>query len=100
LELFATVDRSSWLVGIMRACAAPVTIKGFLTAADAIVVCKVCGAKEGVPCEGSNKGAELKPGYVHFGRRVKRLLLTARATQAQRTAFEKKAVKMLIDSMK
>jgi hypothetical protein len=63
-------------------------MRGFLIAADAIVPCKACGVPEGVPCMG------LKNGQVHFGRRVRRLLLTAGAPE-KRDEFEARAVAML-----
>jgi hypothetical protein len=65
-------------------------MKGFLVAADAIVPCKTCGAAEGVPC----KGKGLKRNYVHIGRRVSRLLLSARRPE-KREEFEAAAVKEL-----
>jgi hypothetical protein len=68
-------------------------MKGFIVAADAIVPCKECGATEGVPCK-PLKGEELKAGYVHFGRRVARLLLSA-GNPAKRAAFEAAALKEL-----
>jgi hypothetical protein len=71
-------------------------IPGFLTAADAIVACKACGAEEGQPC---TPGDELKPGFVHFARRIKRLLLTAKRPD-KRGAFEAEAVKLLQDHMR
>jgi hypothetical protein len=79
-----------------RKTTSPRGIPGFLTAADAIVPCGTCKAAEGKPCTPvpRDKG-RLKPGYVHIARRVKRLLLTARGTSAQREDFERKAVEML-----
>jgi len=65
-------------------------LAGFVDPADAIVACRGCGAAEGVPCRG--KG--LKPGFVHFGRRVRRLLLTAKAPE-RRARLEAKALRML-----
>jgi hypothetical protein len=73
----------------------PKGIPGFLVAADAIVPCKACGAEEGEPC----KGDELEAGFVHFGRRLRRLLLTARAPE-KRDAFEAQAVEMLREYMR
>jgi hypothetical protein len=72
-------------------------LSGFLHPADAIVPCKTCGVVEGEPCKPLPKDKDqLKPGFVHFGRRVQRLLLTANARGAgQREQFEEKAVKML-----
>jgi hypothetical protein len=67
--------------------------QGFLIAADAIVPCKACGVPDGVPCTG------LKDGQVHFGRRLSRLLLTARAPE-KRDEFEAKAVAMLRKHMR
>jgi hypothetical protein len=65
-------------------------MKGFLVAADAIVPCKTCGAAEGVPCKG------LKRNYVHIGRRISRLLLSAGSPHPEKRAeFEAAAVKEL-----
>lgn len=66
-------------------------MKGFIIEADAIVPCKVCGAIEGETCR-SVKGHRVGAGQVHFGRRVSRLLLTAKATAASRQAFEARAL--------
>ena len=66
-------------------------LAGFLYPADAIIPCKACGAVEGEPCKG-----KLKPGFVHMGRRLKRLLLTVKArSNSERERFEAEAVKML-----
>lgn len=66
-------------------------LAGFLYSADAIVPCKACGAVDGEPCKG-----KLKPGFVHIGRRLRRLLLTAKArSNSERERFEAEAVKML-----
>lgn len=71
-------------------------LAGFLHPADAIVPCKACGAAEGVPCKSIAKDRErLKPGFVHFGRRLRRFLLTGAARGDQRKRFEDEAVKML-----
>jgi len=71
-------------------------LSGFLHPADAIVPCKTCGVVEGEPCKPLPKDKDqLKPGFVHFGRRVQRLLLTAKARGNEREQFEEKAVKML-----
>jgi hypothetical protein len=71
-------------------------IAGFLDPADAIVPCKVCGSAEGVPCKGTKPRDVklLKHGFVHFGRRVARFLLTA-GHPSKRADFERAAVKML-----
>jgi len=81
-------------------------IKGFLDPADAIVVCKACGAVEGEPCrlvaKRRGKKLELKPlrkGVVHFSRRLARLLLTARRPDL-REGLEREAVKMLKEHLK
>jgi hypothetical protein len=68
-------------------------MKGFLVEADAIVPCLTCKVAEGVPCKG------LKRGYVHIGRRVKRLLLTASKPE-KREEFEAEAVKMLREHLR
>ena len=66
-------------------------LAGFLYPADAIIPCKACGAVDGEPCKG-----KLKPGFVHIGRRLRRLLLTAKArSNSERERFEAEAVKML-----
>jgi hypothetical protein len=70
-------------------------LSGFLYPADAIVPCKVCGVAEGIPCRTIRKDkVKLKPGFVHFGRRVSRLLLTAKAPH-ERDRLEDEAVKLL-----
>ena len=69
-------------------------LTGFLHPADAIVPCKACGAVEGEPCRSSPKDV-LKPGFVHFGRRLQRLLLSAKGRADEREKFEAKAVSML-----
>lgn len=75
-------------------------IPGFLIAADAIVPCARCGATEGAPCTTMAKDKEpLKPGHVHLGRRVRRLLLTARCTPDQRERLEAEVVSMLIEEL-
>ena len=61
-------------------------IEGFKTKEDAIVACPACAAPIGVACAGTI------PGLVHFGRRLKRLLLTAAATPEERKAFERAAL--------
>lgn len=69
---------------------------GFRVAADAIVPCAACGAVEGVPCKTVPRDkVPLKLGQVHFGRRVRRLLLTARARGKERERLEAEAVEML-----
>lgn len=88
-------------------------LAGFLDPADAIVPC-ACGAKEGEPCifdpgailtraRGRGRVTEgpmlVRPGTVHFSRRMKRLLLTA-AKPHLREEFEAKAVAMLRDYLK
>jgi hypothetical protein len=72
-------------------------LAGFLHPADAIVPCSACGAAEGVPCRSVAKDKDrLKPGFVHFGRRLRRFLLTGGARSAeQRKRFEAEAIKML-----
>ena len=71
------------------------TIPGFLHAADAIVPCKACGAREGQPCVPQDKDlGRLKPGYVHFGRRLSRLLLT-RERWWERDKLEEELVDLL-----
>ncbi len=74
-------------------------LAGFLHPADAIVPCSVCGATEGIPCRSVAKDKDrLKPGFVHFGRRVRRFLLTGGARSVeQRKQFEDEAVKMLCE---
>lgn len=75
-------------------------IKGFLVAADAIVPCphKGCNAAEGQPCH-KVKDERLHRGDVHFGRRLKRLLLTAKKPH-EREALEAEAVKLLKEYLK
>ena len=71
-------------------------LAGFLSPADAIVPCKQCGVAEGVPCRPLPKDKDkLKSGFVHFGRRIQRLLLTAAARGDERERFETEAVRML-----
>ena len=71
-------------------------LAGFRHPADAIVPCSACGATEGVPCKSIAKDKDrLKPGFVHFGRRLRRFLLTGAARGDQRKRFEDEAVKML-----
>jgi len=66
-------------------------IKGFIVEEDAIVPCH-CGAKEGQPCKPSAKEKDKWIyGYSHIGRRVRRLLLTAK-DPTKREAFEKAAL--------
>jgi len=74
----------------------PLKVNGFLIAADAIVPCGFCGAVEGEPCRevGKKDLGRLKPGFVHIGRRVKRLMLTARDV-SKRDALEERAVSEL-----
>lgn len=79
-------------------------LAGFLDPADAIVPCKGCGASEGQPCRFTKQRPHdldfyPQPGAVHFGRRLRRLLLTA-ARPHLREEFEKKAVEMLRDFLK
>jgi hypothetical protein len=70
-------------------------LAGFLHPADAIVPCRSCGATEGIPCKSIAKDKDrLKPGFVHFSRRLQRFLFTA-AAPAKRKQFEAAAVKML-----
>ena len=79
--------------------ARPPEIPGFLIAADAIVPC-ACGAVEGEPCVTTAKDKKpLKPGHVHIGRRVRRLLLTARCAPGERERLEAEAVTMLIEAL-
>jgi hypothetical protein len=67
-------------------------LAGFLHPEDAIVPCGACGSAEGEPCKSIAKDKDrLKPGFVHFGRRVRRLLLTAEAPE-KRDRFETLAV--------
>ena len=74
-------------------------LAGFLHPADAIVPCKTCGAVEGVPCRSVAKDKDrLKPGFVHFSRRLRRVMLSAGGALRQREKrekFEAEAVKML-----
>ena len=74
-------------------------IAGFAVEADALVPCGVCGAREGKPCKSTQNDKRrkvlLKPGIVHFGRRVKRLLLTARAAPGERERVEAELLKVL-----
>jgi hypothetical protein len=63
-------------------------LDGFLDVADALVPCAVCGATEGVPCTG------LPPGFVHFGRRLARMMLTADRPE-RRAEFERRAIELL-----
>ena len=72
-------------------------VRGFAVAADSIVCCphKGCAATEGAPCH-KVRGEQLPPGAVHLGRRLRRLLLTAKANPEERAAFERDAVSMLL----
>jgi hypothetical protein len=72
-------------------------MNGFAVAADAIVACGVCGAKEGKPCKPVKKdrGKPWRLGTVHIGRRIKRLLLTAKATPEERAKIEKALIATL-----
>ncbi len=78
-------------------------IPGFLVAADAIVPCRACGAAEGEPCRPLRKRGKfvkLAPGAVHIGRRLHRLLLTARASAAERALLEEAAARMLAEHLR
>jgi hypothetical protein len=68
-------------------------IPGFAVAADAIVKCGACGAAAGVPCK------KLGGGKVHIGRRVKRLLLTAKATREEREVIEEELLELLREEL-
>jgi hypothetical protein len=72
-------------------------IPGFLDPADATVECSVCRAPIGKPCRRAPKDkVALKPGFVHVARRIRRLLLTARARSSEeRERVEAEAVKMV-----
>jgi hypothetical protein len=71
-------------------------LAGFLHPADAIVPCKICGAVEGVPCRSVAKDKDrLEPGFVHFSRQLRRVMLSAGGALRQREKFEAEAVKML-----
>ena len=73
-------------------------IPGFLHEADAIVPCS-CGAVEGEPCKPDDRRG-WEPGTVHFGRRLRRLMLTGKATEEQREKFEREAVAMLREELR
>lgn len=70
-------------------------LSGFLNPADAIVACSTCGSPEGVPCKPTSRDPNLKPRYIHIGRRIRRLLLTASMTNEDRMKLEASVVKML-----
>jgi hypothetical protein len=77
-----------------------VHIEGFLHAADAIVECRACGATYGEPCKPQPKDkGKLLPGYVHIGRRVKRLMLTARRWW-ERDKIENELTELLAKELK
>jgi hypothetical protein len=71
-------------------------LSGFKQKADALVPCIQCGTREGEPCIPVGKKDVLvwKPGMVHFGRRIKRLLLTAQDPEL-REQFEAEGLKLL-----
>ena len=77
-------------------------IPGFLIAADAIVRCRVCGSEEGDPCVpvARDQGKPWREGQVHFGRRLARLLLTAKARLGERERLEAEAVEMFVEHLK
>lgn len=65
-------------------------LRGFIVAVDAIVPCKVCGARIGERCVTTDRDKKkLRYGYVHFGRRLDRLLLTAGAPRREREKIER-----------
>lgn len=71
-------------------------LSGFLDPADAIVACGTCGSQEGIPCKPTSRDLKrLKPGYVHIGRRIRRMLLTASLPYVKRASLEASVVKML-----
>ena len=76
-------------------------IPGFVVAADAIVACPACGAAVGSPCDatGRERAGALQPGHVHFGRRVRRLLLTASAAPGERLQIERELVELLREEL-
>lgn len=55
---------------------------------DLIIDCKVCGAPKGTACKPTARDKKWTPGWSHFGRRMKRLLLTAKGTSEERRRFE------------
>jgi hypothetical protein len=83
-------------------------IPGFLIAADAITACRACGAAVGKPCfdtertlrKKSKERPPLKPGCVHFSRRIARLLMTGSATAAERERIESELVDLLREDLK
>ncbi len=85
-------------------------IPGFLIAADAIVACRGCGAAVGRPCfdtprtlrgkSGKRQREPLRPGHVHFSRRILRLLMTGSATADEREKIEGELVELLREDLK
>lgn len=69
-------------------------IPGFLDPADAIVRCRACGAIEGEPCKG------LAGGFVHFQRRIARLLATARAPAHERKSLEEQCIALVEEELR
>lgn len=74
----------------MKAKARQKGARGFLQAADAIVACGACKADVGKPCRpiARDRGKVWSVGQVHIARRIRRLMLTARATSGEREQIE------------